>query len=103
MKSMRYWVLSLAATLGCGEGESKKMIKSELGAGGGGAVDGANANVDGKPGVGGENPLGPKRSESDKKIEEIKANKDIPDDLKKQLIDEVERTYKEAQGGFKKS
>jgi hypothetical protein len=101
MKFRNLLALSFAAALGCGDGGTK-TIKSELGGGGGPQqVDGAVLTEDGKP-VAGENPMGPKRSESDKKIEEIKANKSIPEDLKKQLIDEVERTYKEAQGGFKK-
>ena len=62
------------------------------------AVPGATA--DGKS-SGGENVQGPRRSDADKKIAEIKENESYSDELKKQLIDEVERTYKEAQAGIK--
>jgi hypothetical protein len=37
----------------------------------------------------------------DKKIAEIRENGSYSEELKKQLIDEVERTYKEAQAGVK--
>jgi len=49
--------------------------------------------------VDGENPFGPSRADADKKIAEIKANASLTEELKKQLIDEVERTYKAAQNG----
>ena len=56
--------------------------------------------IDGK-GSGGENVFGPKRADVDKKIAEIRENSSYSEELKKQLVDEVERTYKEAQAGVK--
>lgn len=56
------------------------------------AIDGAG---------GGENVFGPKRKDVDDKIAEIRGNSAYSEELKKQLIDEVERTYKEAQAGVK--
>jgi hypothetical protein len=79
-------------------------MKAMQNAGGGGeqVTEGAAMTKDGKSATSGENPFGPKRSESDKKIAEIKANTALSEELKKQLIDEVERTYQEAQAGMKK-
>jgi hypothetical protein len=59
------------------------------------ATDGAKA--------GGENAFGPKRADADKKIAEIRANAALSAELKQQLVDEVERTYKAAQEGSKKN
>jgi len=66
-------------------------------------VDDYQLGVDGVRKDGGENPFGPKRADADKKIAEIRGNASLSDDLKKQLIDEVERTYKNAQSGAKRN
>ena len=91
------------AFAGCGgDTKSSGPAQAMTGLGAGGPPpDSGGVKTDGKA-TGGESPFGPKRAEADKKISEIRANKDLSDELKKQLIDEVERTYKEAQGGFNK-
>ena len=93
----------LAVVMGCGS-ESKTITPAPAMKNVGGApADEAGSAVDGERKAGGESPYGPKRVDADKKIEEIKANASLSDDLKKQLIEEVERTYKAAQDGMKKT
>jgi len=88
----------LGAALGCGS-EAKVTPAPPMKTNGGVVLEAM------KPGdkLAGENPNGPKREDSDKKIAEIRANASLSEELKKQLIEEVERTYREAQQGPVKS
>src|SRR5262245_58569841 len=90
-----------AALVGCGDSNEKATLAPPIkNLGAGPPADTAPA-IDGKTAGGGENVFGPKRGDTDAKIAEIRGNPSYSDDLKKQLIDEVERTYKEAQAGVK--
>lgn len=88
----------LGAALGCGS-EAKITPAPPMKLAGGPVLEAA------KPGdkSTGESPYGPKRTDADKKIAEIRGNPALSEELKKQLIDEVERTYKEAQQEPKKT
>jgi len=91
----------IAALAGCGDNNEKTTLAPPIkNLGGSPPADSAPA-IDGKTAGGGENVFGPKRGDADAKIAEIRANSAYSEDLKKQLIDEVERTYKEAQAGVK--
>lgn len=103
--TLKRWMTAgvAAAAIGCGGSENKaELIPAMKNASGAPADTAAFGGADGQS-KGGENPYGPKRADADKKIEEIKKNSALADDLKKQLIDEVERTYKAAQDAVKKS
>ena len=91
----------VALVAGCG-GDTKIQLTPAMKDVPGLAPDVSTLAADGKSG-GGENPFGPKRADADKKIAEINANVGLSPELKKQLIDEVERTYKQAQETLKKS
>lgn len=94
---------ALAIAVGCGggDGTATTMAPPIKNLGNIPPADSApGAGADGKS-SGGENPQGPRRSDIDKKIAEIRENKTYSEELKKQLIDEVEKTYKEAQAGLK--
>jgi hypothetical protein len=87
-------LFALAAS-GCGDAKTASAPLGPMQQANGAPIDATAPTTNGA----GENPFGPARADADKKIAEIKANASLSDDLKKQLIDEVERTYKAAQGG----
>src|SRR5262245_18809659 len=103
MITKRWMIVGFAAAaVGCGGGENKTELIPAMKNPPGTPADTASFGVADGQAKSGENPYGPKRVDADKKIEEIKKNTGLSDDLKKQLIDEVERTYKAAQDSVKK-